>query len=551
MAIRKKQIEVNDSQEFQLFRLIEEVATNNDFKFEDVMEIFRQATERAFVKNIDKSAEIVLVPNFENKVVKMFNTTGEVVEDDFEFNEETPEEKLIYITISDARKLNDHAMLSDQIDIPFTFADLPNKINVAVLNDYKQELKAKQKDKIVAKYAQMIGQKVDAKVLTRNKNGSYNVAFEDQVTAFLPANKVNEKLNLQPGKFIPVYIEAIDEDSKLSIISVTTTSNTELHDLLFTEIPEIQNGDLLIVGIQRVAGLRAKVALKANPDRKIDFDIIGTVLGEYASRLNAISETLGGEKIDLIKYADNKLEYIKNALAPAKLLDVISVTEEGVEKIYAISRDSDINIAIGKKGVNIDLASRLTGSKITVLKASDAIAKGLSFRKAEEFDKHYFKSTERNKTSKTTRTLKNIDLFIDTDALFNDFNNELDEFGNEVVAENKPKAKSPKKKQINLQDLDSLFDEDAIKANANLESLTDYDFISEIEKYDDEFDKDDESELDDEQSDAEKEAKAKKVLKEFKNTKVELKDFKVDDDLASYGLSDALNVDDLASDDWE
>ncbi|MFV8459076.1 NusA N-terminal domain-containing protein [Mycoplasma sp. CR] len=559
MATKKTTPEVNNSEEFQLFRLINEVATHNDFLFEDIMEIFRQATERAFVKNIDKGAEILLEADYENKLVKMYNTNGEVVENDFEFNEETPEEKLICMTLAQAQTLNPSAEIGDAIKIPFTFADLPNRINVAILNDYKQEFKAIEKAKIIAKYSQLLGKKVDAKVLTRNKNGSYNVSFEDQITAFLPANKVNEKLNLQPGKFIPVYIDAINEDSKLSIVQVSTTSNTELFDLLFNEIPEIQNDDLQIVAIERSAGSRSKVALRKNPDRKLDFDTIGTVLGEYSNRINAISDLLGGEKIDLINYSDNILEYIKNALAPAKVLDVIIVKEEGVDKYYAIARDNEINIAIGKKGINIELASKLTNSRITVIKASEAIERGFEFKKADEFEPHYFKTTERNKSSKASKMLNNLDSFIDTDALFNNFNHGLDEFGNEVASENSSTAKAVKKvaakrHAINMQDLDTLFDEEAIKVEDAIDSIDSYDFINEIEKYDIEYANENSDELEEEyapESEEETSAKTQKVLNEFKNSKVQLKDFKVDDDLASYGLANSLDVSELADDDWE
>ncbi|MFV8472650.1 NusA N-terminal domain-containing protein [Mycoplasma sp. SH20] len=559
MATKKTTPEVNNSEEFQLFRLIEEVATHNDFLFEDIMEIFRQATERAFVKNIDKGAEIALEADHENKLVRMYNINGEVVEDDFEFNEETPEEKLICIPLSQAQVFNPEVQIGDMVRIPFTFADLPNRINVAILNDYKQEFKAMEKTKIIAKYSQLLGKRVDAKVLTRNKNGSYNVSFEDQVTAFLPQNKVNEKLNLQPGKFIPVYIDAINEDSKLSIVQVSTTSNTELFDLLFNEIPEIQNGDLQIVAIERSAGLRAKVALRKNPDRKLDFDTIGTVLGEYSVRINAISDLLGGEKIDLINYSDDILEYIKNALLPAKVLDVIARNEEDTVKYYAIARDAEINIAIGKKGINIDLASKLTNAKITVIKASDAIERGFEFKKAEQFDTHYFKTTERNKNSKATKMLNNLDSFIDTDTLFSDFNHSLDEFGNEVAPEATPTVKAVKKvaakrHAINMQDLDTLFDEEAIKIEDEFDNLDSYDFISEIEKYDVEYGEENSDELDEvktEVSEEETNAKTKKVLNEFKNSKVQLKDFKVDDDLASYGLADSLDVSELVDDDWE
>ncbi|MFV8401030.1 NusA N-terminal domain-containing protein [Mycoplasma sp. 005V] len=559
MATKKTTPEVNNSEEFQLFRLINEVATHNDFLFEDIMEIFRQATERAFVKNIDKGAEILLEADYENKLVKMYNTNGEVVENDFEFNEETPEEKLICMTLAQAQTLNPSAEIGDAIKIPFTFADLPNRINVAILNDYKQEFKAIEKAKIIAKYSQLLGKKVDAKVLTRNKNGSYNVSFEDQITAFLPANKVNEKLNLQPGKFIPVYIDAINEDSKLSIVQVSTTSNTELFDLLFNEIPEIQNDDLQIVAIERSAGSRSKVALRKNPDRKLDFDTIGTVLGEYSNRINAISDLLGGEKIDLINYSDNILEYIKNALAPAKVLDVIIVKEEGVDKYYAIARDNEINIAIGKKGINIELASKLTNSRITVIKASEAIERGFEFKKADEFEPHYFKTTERNKSSKASKMLNNLDSFIDTDALFNNFNHGLDEFGNEVASENNSTAKAVKKvaakrHAINMQDLDTLFDEEAIKVEDAIDSIDSYDFINEIEKYDIEYADENSDELEEEyapESEEETSAKTQKVLNEFKNSKVQLKDFKVDDDLASYGLANSLDVSELADDDWE
>ncbi|WLP85350.1 NusA N-terminal domain-containing protein [Mycoplasma seminis] len=550
MASKKANTEVINSEEYQLFRLIEEASTSKDIDFNSVAEIFRQAVEKATTKNIDPNIEVSLETDFENKITRMYNVNGEVVEDDFEFNQDTPEEKIIFMTLSQARLSNPDIQVYDAVKIPFTCADLTNKINVAILNDYKQASKAMEKAKIIAKYSQKLGQKVDAKVLTRNKNGSYNVAFEDQVTAFLPANKVNEKLNLQPGKFISVYIDAINEESKLSIVSVSTTSNTELFDLLFTEIPEIQNDDLQVVSIQRVAGIRSKVALRVNPDRKIDFDMIGTVLGESAQRLNAISETLGGEKIDLIKFSDDKAEYIKNALAPARVIDVVPNLAEGEGNFYAITRNGEVNVAIGKRGINIELASKLTNTRIQAITATEAVEKQIPFNNVVDFEPHYFKSTERNKNSKTARTLNNLDTFIDTDSLFEDFNSSaLDEFGN-VIEETPKKSKksAPKNKGINIADFDSLFDNDKI---SELESVTNYDFISEIDKYDDEFEDEDAEAEDVVESSEEKEAKAKKVLREFKNSKVELKDFKVDSDLASYGLDDSIDMDELASDDWE
>ncbi|QNM93504.1 transcription termination/antitermination protein NusA [Mycoplasma sp. Pen4] len=553
----KKQAQVITLEQ-QWYTLIENVAVNEKTDFDAILNIFKEEIERAITRDIDKDALIELKADHDNHIIRMFNLNGEVVADDFEFTDDS--EKLIFITMSDAKILNDQVEEGDQTVIEFSLELLPKKIKTAIFNGYKQAIKALEKQKIIDKYTNLIGSKLNAKILTRNKNGSYNVALEDQVTAYLPVNKINANIELQPGKFLTVYLDNIDLESKLSILQVATNSPTEIADLLTKEIPEIANGDIEIVAIQRSAGIRSKIAIKQVSN--FDIDLIGSILGESGSRISAVSAMLGGEKLDIIRYSDDITEYIKNALAPARVIDVVADSNDPENRRYnAIVTDRELMVAIGKKGINIELAAKLTGTKIQVMSANEALDKNITFKNEVEFDdRHYFRSTSKSskhKSSKSSAALKDLDLYFDNDELFAsiDFSEIAADIQEESNAD-KPKTKSTKStaakaKTVNMSEVDSLFEQEINEANNFIESINEYDFIDEIDKYEDENDNDLDSQTSEEDVVTKQKAKTKKVIKEFINSKEQLKDFKVDDDLAHYGLGDSdIDVSDF-EDGWE
>ena len=126
------------------------------------------------------------------------------------------------------------------------------------------------------------------------------------------------------------------------------------------EIPEIQDGVVVIMGIAREAGSRTKIAVMSRDE---DVEAVGACIGSHGMRIASIVKEIGGEKVDIVKYSENVEEYVASALAPAT---VESVTFTGDRICKVIVRESQLSLAIGREGQNARLAARLTGAKIDI-----------------------------------------------------------------------------------------------------------------------------------------------------------------------------------------
>ncbi len=199
-------------------------------------------------------------------------------------------------------------------------------------------------------------------IVKRVENGTVYVQLASTHTegVMLPEDQIpGEKYNV--GDRVKVYVKRIKDSFKGTQIQVTRSNIGFVRKLFELEIPEVANGDIVIKNISRDAGNRTKVALYTE---KPNLDPIGTCVGFHGQRIDTITSELNGEKIDLIEYSDDPLEYIAKALSPAKVLSV--ETNESLHSSRVIVPDDKLSLAIGKSGQNVRLAARLTGWKIEV-----------------------------------------------------------------------------------------------------------------------------------------------------------------------------------------
>jgi N utilization substance protein A len=181
--------------------------------------------------------------------------------------------------------------------------------------------------------------------------------LKDQV----PGEKyeMNQKIN--------VFVKRVRNNGKNAQIMVSRTSSGLVKRLFENEVPEIKQGVVTIKSIAREAGQRTKIAIYSEDS---SIDAIGACVGNKGARVNAIVSELGGEKIDIIEWSENPLEYISRALSPAR---VVKVIQTGDESAVAIVPDDKLSLAIGRSGQNARLAVRLTGWKIDVKSESKAV----------------------------------------------------------------------------------------------------------------------------------------------------------------------------------
>ena len=173
-------------------------------------------------------------------------------------------------------------------------------------------------------------------------------------TEMLPSDRFNV------GDHIKVFITEVRKESKGPLVTLSRTHSHFVKRLFELEVPEIAEGVVVIKGITREAGYRTKISVMS---REEGVDAIGSCIGARGMRINGIMRELGNEKIDVIKYSENPVEYIKAALAPA---DVISVTLEDERSARVIVSADQLSLAIGKEGQNARLAARLTGYRIDI-----------------------------------------------------------------------------------------------------------------------------------------------------------------------------------------
>lgn len=169
------------------------------------------------------------------------------------------------------------------------------------------------------------------------------------------------------GSSIKVYVSKLEMGSKGLFILLSRTHYGFVKRLLENEIPELSDGTVILYSVAREAGVRSKIAVYSEYDK---VDPVGAVIGEKGNRINRVLNQLNGEKIDVILYDKDPVKFIANALNPAQDVKV-TITDEKKKEALAIVNEENSSLAIGKKGINIKLASRLTRYKIVVKKESD------------------------------------------------------------------------------------------------------------------------------------------------------------------------------------
>ena len=199
-----------------------------------------------------------------------------------------------------------------------------------------------------------------------------NLAMEDarnyyvdlgRARGILPKSEIIPGEQLKMGSSIRVYINKIESTTKGPLILCTRKHYGFVKRLFESIVPEFKEGILLLHGVAREAGIRSKVAVSSlNPN----IDPIGACIGERGSRIASILAELNGEKIDLVLYSDDDAEYIKNALSPAKDVIVSIIDNTKTREALAVVNDENQRLAIGKNGINIKLASKLTKFRINI-----------------------------------------------------------------------------------------------------------------------------------------------------------------------------------------
>ena len=188
----------------------------------------------------------------------------------------------------------------------------------------------------------------------------------------LPKDEIIPGEKLEMGSSIKTYVSKLEIGPKGPFILLSRSHYGYLKRLLELEIPELSDGTIMLYSVAREAGSRSKIAVYSNNPK---VEPIGAIIGEKGSRIGRILSGLSGEKIDVVLYDKDPVQFIKNALSPAKNLDV-TITDEKKKEVLVLADKDNLSLAIGKKGQNVRLASRLTHYKLNVQKKEEVYTLG-------------------------------------------------------------------------------------------------------------------------------------------------------------------------------
>jgi N utilization substance protein A len=278
---------------------------------------------------------------------------------------ENPKNTAEEISIEEARAIRPDAKEGETVEVDLPSDTLSRISAQAAKQVIFQKVRDAEQEKIYGDFAPRIGEIVTGVV--RRVEDNVIILEVNRIEVSFPLRETLPNEEHQRGDLVKAVIVQVLKGYQGPQIIVSRASPRFLARLLETEIPEIANGAIEIKDIVRQPGERAKVAV-ASLER--DIDPIGACIGVKGNRILSISKELLGEKVDIIQWSPDLVSYAKAALSPAKVdrLEVVSQTEKAM---LAIVPQDQLSLAIGKKGINVKLASRLVGWKISI-KQEDA-----------------------------------------------------------------------------------------------------------------------------------------------------------------------------------
>ncbi len=332
------------------------------------------------LKNIDKATMIsVLEESFRNVLAKMFGTDENldvIMNPDkgdvqiFQNLEVVPDGTVTdpntQIGLTDARADHDPDVeIGEEHTKEIFFADFGRR---AILN-LRQTLQSKildlQKENIYAKFKELEGEIVTGEVYQTWSKETL-LLDDDKNELLLPKSESIPGDYFRKGETVRAVISSVDNKNNNPKITVSRTSDNFLRRLFELEVPEIHDGLINIRAVARIPGERAKIAVESYDDR---IDPVGACVGVKGSRIHGIVRELRNENIDVINYTANPTLFIQRALSPARISSIRLDEEEKKAEVFL--RPEEVSLAIGKGGLNIKLASMLTGYVIDVYRDTE------------------------------------------------------------------------------------------------------------------------------------------------------------------------------------
>lgn len=366
-----------------------QIADEKGLSKERVLEVVEAALAAAYKKDYGKKGQVIRAEFDEvSKSAKFFLVKEVVDESTREFveleegeeeaelpePEEGDEERLPRynperdITLEDAKAIRKDAALGETIEMPLPTEEEFGRVAAQTAKQVIiQRIREAERETMYEEYKEKEGQVVNG-VVQRIEGRNVFIDLGKSVGILFPSEQI-EGENYRIGQHLKVYLVRVETDTKGPGLLLSRTHPEMVRHLFTLEVPEIFAGTVEIREIAREAGSRTKIAVFSDEE---GVDPIGSCVGQKGTRVQAIIDELGGEKIDIIEWNEDPKKFISAALSPAKVLNV-DLIEDEKRAVVTVPNDQ-LSLAIGKRGQNVRLAAKLTGWKLDVTSGAEEAA---------------------------------------------------------------------------------------------------------------------------------------------------------------------------------
>ncbi len=344
----------------ELFEAIQGLQQVSGISQEILIERIKQGILKAVKRDYPDTENVRIDLDPEKQVFEM-NLLKQVVEDE-------PLDPANEIGLEQARTYNPKLTIGDMCEIPLSPATFGRVAAASAKQSIRSDMKQFERDRLVSQYKDKEHELVSATVQKVEPVTGNAILLIDKDEIYFPKGEQIPGEELKAGDIIKVYVVGVINPDKKPSVKVSRTHRDFVKRLFEIEVPEIYDGTVEVKAISREAGARSKIAVAS---RNADVDPIGACIGPKRSRITAIVNELGGEKIDLINYSEDDAEFIAKALSPAEVVSV-TLAEDGSRSCRVVVPANQLSLAIGNKGQNAKLAARLTGYKIDIV-SSEAV----------------------------------------------------------------------------------------------------------------------------------------------------------------------------------
>ena len=328
---------------------------------ESLLEKITVAIENAVKKDFGEPENIIIDINPETRKFNVAIRKAVV---------EAVENPKAEITLDEALTYSKRAKIGGHIDIKIKTKDMGRIAAQSAKHVFRQGIKEEERINTFKEYQSKVHELITAKVVGIDEARGSVTLDMGRGELMLPQTEMipNETFNI--GDSVRVYVvdvkRNLEKTSRPPKIMISRTHPGMVKRLFELEVPEIYDGTVEVKSISREAGSRTKMAVYSRDE---NVDAVGACIGAKSTRIDNVVAELGGEKIDIVKYSEDPVEFITAALSPAKHITKVEIVESDEEDVKACRvtvADNELSLAIGNKGQNVRLAARLTGYKIDI-----------------------------------------------------------------------------------------------------------------------------------------------------------------------------------------